>query len=117
MIQMRVSIERQGGVMGGRWSAHVTDDAVSVSSNGREAAARALTSADRARLDQMVEAVLAAPQPKSGPRRQVPDGMLTELEIHHGRRRRRLRLYSGAQAPSEVVQLIRTVRQVANGSG
>lgn len=110
---VRVSIERQGGVMGGAWSAQVTNDAVTTQENGGSPAAGPLTPEQAAELGRMVDAVLVAPRPAPAPARHVPDGMRTTLDVRNGRRRRRLQIYSGAKAGTEVLDLIRAVREVA----
>lgn len=110
---MRISIERQGGVMGGAWSAEVTNAAVTTQEDGGSRAASSLTPEQAAQLGRMVDAVLVAPKPVPAPSRRVPDGMRTTLSVRSGKRRRRLQIYSGAKAGSEVLDLIRAVREVA----
>lgn len=110
---MRILVERQGGVMGGAWSAEVTRQGVATRHDGDMGPTRPLTQEETATLVHMVDKVLVAPKPTPAPSKHVPDGMKTVLEVRRGDRRRRIRLTSGAKAGREIWDLIRTVREVA----
>ena len=114
---MRISVQREGGVLGLRWAARVTDDDVKVSVNGVAGEPLPLTSGQRDTLEALVDRVVEAPVPRRAPKFSVPDGMQTVLEVQKDGRRRRLRLYSGAKAADEIWELIGTVSEVAQPTG
>ena len=114
---MKISLRQKGGVFGGDRTVDLSEAELEVIESGQSVSKRTLTEGETQRVDDVAKRLISnVPAQEASDPAYASDSLLTEVQIGEADDQRTYRFRSGDAAPDELLELVGTLSEVADGS-